>query len=295
MTKVLITGANSFVGTNFRKFSHFEVIDEVSLQDRRLEEIEFEKYDIVLHLAAIGHQSKKIENEKYFLVNRDLTVMVAKQAKREGVRQFVFLSTVKVYGKFIPGSEPWKEDSDCHPYDAYGKSKYEAELALKELEDKDFIVSIIRTPIVYGDEVKANMLKFIKLIERFPVLPFRDVENTQYYTFVENLVDYIDRVIELKAPGIFIAMDDNALSTSDLALTIAKLLHKKPFIFRLPNFIVRTGVFLYPRLFERLYGSIRIDNNQTKKVLTFTPRYSTEEGLKRTVLSLFKTENQIHN
>lgn len=289
MPRILITGANSFIGTNFIKNSKFKEIGELSLYDFNPGEIDFRNYDVVIHLAAIVHKSKRIPESEYFVINKDLAFRIAENARKAGVSQFIFLSTIKVYGKFVLGSEPWKEDSVCWPDDAYGRSKYEAEKAIQLLENKEFIVSVIRTPIVYGPGVKANMLKFIKLIERFPVLPFRGVKNTRYYTFVENLVDYIDRIIELKASGIFIAMDDYALSTSDVALSIAKFLHRKPLIFRLPRFVVRTGVFLYPRFFERLYGSIRLDNSQTKKVLNFTPRYSTEEGLKRTVLSRIET------
>ena len=138
MTKVLITGANSFVGTNFRKFSQYTDIEEISLFDTRPEDIEFSKYDVVLHLAAIVHQSKKIAEAEYFRVNRDLCLRVAEQAKKRGIRQFVFLSTLKVYGEFVNGSELRNEDSECFPDDAYGKSKYSAEIGLKKLEDETF-------------------------------------------------------------------------------------------------------------------------------------------------------------
>ena len=105
---------------------------------------------------------------------------------------------MKVYGKFVQGSDPWNEDSYCHPEDAYGKSKYEAELALRKLEDLGFTVSIVRTPIVYGPGVKANMLRLIRLIEKVPVLPFKNVNNSRCYTYSGNLIGYIDRIIEIK-------------------------------------------------------------------------------------------------
>ena len=289
MPRILITGAHSFIGTNFIKNSKFKEIDEVSLCNFSPDKIDFRNYDTVIHLAAIVHKTRRIPEREYFAINRDLAFRVAENARKAGVRQFIFLSTIKVYGKYVYGSEPWSEDSVCKPDDAYGRSKYEAEKAIQLLKNKEFIVSVIRTPIVYGPGVKANMLKFIKLIKKSPVLPFRGVENTRYYTFVENLVDYIDRIIELKSSGIFIAMDDNALSTSNLVLFLANVLHRKPYIFRLPGFVISTGFFLHPHLFERLYGSIRIDNSLTKKILNFTPRYSTEEGLKRTVLSCIET------
>ena len=168
MTKVLITGANSFVGTNFIKYSQFRDTEEISLLNKRPEDIDFEKYDVVLHLAAIVHQSKKITEAEYFRVNRDLCLRVAEHAKKRGIRQFVFLSTLKVYGEFVNGSDLRNEDSECFPDDAYGRSKYSAEIELKKLEDEHFILSIIRTPLVYGEGVKANMINLVKLVDLFP-------------------------------------------------------------------------------------------------------------------------------
>jgi nucleoside-diphosphate-sugar epimerase len=285
MSRILITGANSFIGTNFIKNSKYKEIDEVSLFDFRPEQIDFSKYDVVLHLAAIVHKSKRIPESEYLAINKDLALTVAEHAKKAGVKQFVFLSTVKVYGRFIQGSDPWKEDSRCNPDDAYGRSKFQAELSLNKLADDKFVVSIIRTPIVYGPGVKANMLKFIKLIEKFPALPFAEVNNARYYTFIENLVCYVERIIELRMPGTFIAMDDNASSTTYLVRTISAVLNKNLILFRLPGVLVKLGVHLYPEFFDRLYNSLQLDNSQTKKVLNFTPPVRTEEGLKRTALS----------
>jgi UDP-glucose 4-epimerase len=165
MTKVLITGANSFVGTNFRKYSKYEDCDEISLHENKPETIDFGRYHVILHLAAIVHQSKKIPESEYYRVNRDLCLSVAEYAKKAGVKQFVFLSTLKVYGEFINDSQLRDENSPCFPDDAYGKSKYEAEIGLKKMVSENFIVSIIRTPLIYGEEVKANMGNIIKLVD----------------------------------------------------------------------------------------------------------------------------------
>ena len=142
MNRILITGTNSFVGTNFRRFSKYKDIDEISLLENKPENINFTGYDIVLHLAAIVHQSKKISDEMYFSINRDLCLKVAEQAKKGKVRHFIFLSTVKVYGDFDSATKIWNEDSICIPDDSYGKSKLEAEIGLRKLEDSDFTVSV---------------------------------------------------------------------------------------------------------------------------------------------------------
>ena len=288
MKKVLITGANSFVGTNFQFFSQYENVEEISLFENKPEDINFSKYDVVLHLAAIVHQSKKIPESEYFNVNRDLCLRVAEHAKKAGIKQFVFLSTVKVYGEFIPKIGLCNENSKCIPDDAYGKSKYEAELGLKKMEDVNFTVSIIRTPLVYGDGVKANMLRILKLVEAFPILPFGKVNNKRSITYVGNLIGFIDQIIEKRASGIFIAMDGKAISTTELVNYLSKYLGKKIVLFKLPQIFIRIGTFFIPGIFDRLYSSLEFDNKKTKKELNFNPPFSTEEGIKEMVISYKK-------
>lgn len=285
MVKVLITGSNSFIGTNFRKFSHYKDVDEISLALNIPEVIEFGKYDVVLHLAAIVHQSKKIPDSVYYKVNRDLCLKVAEQAKKNGVKQFVFLSTLKVYGENFSGKNLRDESSECFPDDAYGKSKHEAEIGLKKLEDEHFVVSIIRTPLVYGDGVKANMLKIIKLIDSFPVLPFTKVNNKRNYTYTENLVGFIDRIIDTKASGIFIAMDKDSISTTELVNYLAESLGKKVKLFKLPGFFIKLCTLLAPGVFSRLFGSSEFDNSKTLASLKYQPPFSTKEGIKRMIAS----------
>jgi nucleoside-diphosphate-sugar epimerase len=285
MTKILITGANSFVGRNYRKFSQFKDVDEISLFDNRPEDINFSKYDVVLHLAAIVHQSKKIAENEYFIVNRDLCLQVATAAKRNGIRQFVFLSTVKVYGDFIQDLILRNEASGCFPVDSYGRSKLEAEIGLRKLEDHDFTVSIIRTPLVYGEGVKANMISLIKLIETIPLLPFKCTTNRRNYTYTGNLVGFIDQVIIKRASGVFIAMDNNAISTTDLVGYLSKYLRKKIILFKMPLLFIKIGRKYMPTVFERLYGSLEFDNSKTLTELCYSSPFTTEEGIKEMVES----------
>ena len=209
--------------------------------------------------------------------------MLQKNAKKAGVKQFIFLSSVKVYGAFNPSSGPWNEDSICNPDDSYGKSKYEAEIALRKLEDANFTVSIVRTPLVYGVGVKANMLSILRLVDRFPILPLAKVSNKRSFTSAENLVAFLDRIIEKRASGVFIAMDENPLSTTELVNSISKYLNKKVFLFQMPDLFVEVGKKLVPKVFDRLYGSFEMDNSKTLKTLDFKPPYSTEEGIKKMV------------
>jgi nucleoside-diphosphate-sugar epimerase len=283
MMRILITGADSFVGKNFIGNSNYKIIEEISLFNHKSEDIKFENYDVVIHLVAIVHQSKRIHEDQYYKINRDLCLSVADNAKRAGVNQFIFLSTVKVYGEFIPNSGPWHEDSICIPEDSYGKSKYEAEVALRQMETPDFVVSIVRTPLVYGVGVRANMLSILRLVDRFPILPLAKVNNKRSFTSAENLVAFIDRIIEKKASGIFIAMDEHPLSTTDLVNYISRYLERKVYLFKMPGLFVRIGKFLIPTIFDRLYGSFEMDNSKTLNKLDFKPPFSAEVGIRKMV------------
>jgi nucleoside-diphosphate-sugar epimerase len=285
MSRILIVGTNSFVGNNFIKYSRFREIDEISLIDRNPEDINLKGYDVVIHLVAIVHQTKKISEGEYFRINRDLCLEIASNAKKSGVRQFVFLSTVKVYGKFIQGSAHWNEKSPCFPDDAYGKSKYAAEIALKELNSENFTVSIVRTPLVYGEGVRANMLNIMKAVNSSYILPFRNIKNRRNFTSAENLVGFIDRIIETNSPGIFIAMDKDAISTTDLVKMISENFEKRVFLFGIPDIIIQYGMYFFPRIFDRLYGSYEMDNSETLKILNFEPPLSTRDGVRRMVQS----------
>jgi nucleoside-diphosphate-sugar epimerase len=290
MNRILITGANSFIGTNFLKFSENKEIREISLFDVNPEEIDFSEVDVVLHLAAIVHHFDRISDQEYFQVNRDLAISVAEQSKNSGVKHFIFLSTVKVYGKFNPGSNQWKEDSYCFPDDSYGKSKYEAEIALRNLENNDFTVSIIRTPIVYGPGVKANMLKLINLIEIIPMLPFDKVTNNRHYTYIENLIGYIDRIIKIRASGTFIAMDDCGLSTTELVKYLSEFLNRKIVLLKVPDILLGFARLLKINAADQLYGSFYLDNTKTKEILNFTPPYTVEEGLRKMITSYLENK-----
>ena len=283
MVNILITGANSFVGTNYRKFSQFKNVDEISLFDTRPEDINFSKYDVVLHLAAIVHQSKIISEHEYFAVNRDLCLRVAESAKKAGIGQFVFLSTVTVYGNCSPDLKIRNENSICFPDNSYGRSKLEAEMGLTKLEDRDFTVSIIRTPLVYGEGVKANMISLVKLIETMPLLPFKNISNKRNFTYVVNLAGFIDQIIIKRAPGVFIAMDNNAISTTELVNYLSKYLERKVILFKLPGIILRKARYFVPTIVDSLYGSMEVDNSKTLNELQYSPPYTTEEGIKNMI------------
>jgi len=284
MPQILIIGKNSFIGTNFKRFSYYkDFVDEISLIENKPEEIDFSKYDVVLHLAAIVHQSKRVPENQYFEINRDLCLKVAELAAKAGVKQFVFLSTHKVYGSSDRKQILRNETDECKPADAYGKSKYEAEIELRKLENYDFIVSVVRCPVVYGDGVKGNIRKLIRLIECCPILPFDKINNRRNFIYTENLVGFIDRIIKLRASGTFVVKDEGALSTTELVCFIAKNFGKRMIMFKLPGIFIRVMNYFAPSLVESLFYSMDFNNKKTKEVLGFTPEITPEEGIHRMI------------
>ena len=187
------------------------------------------------------------------------------------------MSTVKVYGEET--NSKYTENTVCNPEDEYGKSKLKAELELQKLEDEDFKVSIIRTPIVYGYGVKANIKSLINLVNKVPLLPFGKIENKRSMVYIGNLCYLINEVITQEKAGIFLASDDEPLSITRLIELISKNLDKKIYLVKIPFFKTLLKI-LKPSFHKRLYGSLEIDNSITKEKLNLKNPYSVEDGIR---------------
>ncbi|MBQ8448191.1 MAG: NAD-dependent epimerase/dehydratase family protein, partial [Clostridia bacterium] len=158
MKRILITGANSYIGTSFENYMKQWVdeysVDTVDMIDGTWREKDFGEYDVVFHVAGIAHKKETKENaELYYKVNRDLAIETAKKAKKDGVKQFIFLSSMSVYGM---DTGVITKDTVPTPKSNYGKSKLQAEEGMKELADDDFKICTIRPPMVYGEGCKGN-------------------------------------------------------------------------------------------------------------------------------------------
>jgi len=285
--RILIIGKNSFIGKNIQEYSRYKNIDSVSLREVQPDHIPFKKYDIIIYLAAIVHQTKEIPESEYYRVNCDLPVDVAKKAKGADIKQFIYLSTIKVYGSKYD-YQIKTETSPCYPDDPYGKSKYQAELQLKELEANSFKVSIVRTPIVYGEGVKANMLRLIKLVERHKILPFAGIHNKRSMTYTGNLVAYLDCIIDKGISGTFVAKDNLSLSTTELVESIALNLNKNVRLVKLPKFIIKMGKVLFPKIMIRLFCSLEFDNSLTKNSLDCQELIHPDDGIRSMIKDYLK-------
>lgn len=275
--KLLLTGSNGFIGNYFQnKYKNTYTIETFSFLQDDLNDLNLMDIDTVIHLSALVHQMGGASKEEYWRVNVENTITLAKKAKQSGVKHFIFMSSVKVYGE--ESNTPYSEMTICVPQDDYGRSKFEAENQLKMLEDENFIVSIIRTPIVYGYGVKANILNLINLIKKVPILPFGNIENRRSMVYIGNLNALINVIIQKEESGIFLASDNRPLSTSELITMIAKTIDKKIYLLQLPLFETFLKS-LKPSFHKRLYENLEIDNQITKKILDFENPYCAEEGI----------------
>jgi UDP-glucose 4-epimerase len=276
--KLLLTGSSGFIGnyfiTNYR--SKYE-INTFSFLNDNFQDLNLENIHIVIHLSALVHQMGGALEEEYEKVNVTQTIDLAKKAKESGVKHFIFMSTVKVYGEET--NVAYTESTVCKPEDEYGKSKLKAENELKKLESDDFIVSIIRTPIVYGYGVKANIKNLIGLVKKVSVLPFGKIENKRSMVYIGNLCHMINEIIIQEKAGIFLATDNEPLSTTRLIELIAKNLNKKIYLIKIP-FFESLLKQVKPSFHKRLYESLEVDNSKTKKILNLKNKYSIEDGIK---------------
>jgi len=278
MTNLLITGSSGFIGKYFvDHYINKYNIDTFSFRSDNFNTLCLSKIDIVLHLSALVHQMGGASKERYEEINIDQTLKLAQKAKQHKVKQFIFMSSVKVYGEET--DTPYNEKTKCEPQDEYGRSKLEAEKKLYELEDNDFKISIIRTPIVYGYAVKANIKNLINLVEQVPILPFANIQNARSMVYIGNLCHLIYCIGKEYKSGIFLAADDTPLSTSTLITTIAKELDKNIYLLETPFFETFLKI-IKPSFHKRLYGSLEIDNTTTKELLNFKNPYSTKDGIR---------------
>lgn len=238
--KVLITGAGSYIGQTFMEYAqkhyhdNFE-IEELDLKDESWKEKDFSNYDIIYHVAGIAHADVgKVSEEtkkKYYEVNTELAVAVAGKAKREGVKTFIFMSSMIVYGESAPYGKRKVIDATTIPQPAnfYGDSKLQADVAVRELADDTYKVIVLRPPMIYGKDSKGNYRTLAKLAKKLPIFP--DVDNERSMLYIENLCEFLCQVMLLKLyhrnSVVLLPQNGEWTKTSDMVKEIAKASGKK--------------------------------------------------------------------
>lgn len=256
MKKILITGADSYIGTSFEKyisenFSEDYTVDTVDMIGDNWREKDFSKYDTIFHVAGIAHIKETKENaEIYYKVNRDIAIETAKKAKYEGVKQFVFLSTMSVYG--IETGVITKETLPC-PKNNYGKSKLQAENEILLLADNSFKICIIRPPMVYGAGCKGNFQSLLKLAKKSPVFP--KINNKRSMIYIDNLSSFVKLCIDNELYGIYTPQNREYVNTYVMVKIIAKRLNKKIYfsvLLGLAIFLIRPFISIAKKGFGTL-------------------------------------------
>lgn len=230
--KILITGKGSYIGTSLIKWleqwpDQYEIV-ELSVRGTEWKLHDFSIYDVVLHVAGIAHVSADPNLEQqYYEINRDLAIEVANKAKREKVKQFIFMSSMIIYGSDSKIGENMviTKETKPDPADFYGRSKLEADIAIQKLSSEQFNTVLVRTPMVYGPNCKGNFPRLKKLAKSSPIFP--DIGNQRSMIFVDNLCEFLRLVIDKKVIGIFYPQNKEYVSTSDIIRVMASAMNKK--------------------------------------------------------------------
>lgn len=256
MKKILITGANSFVGTNIEQWlmrspEDFQV-DTVDTMNNVWKQADFSKYDAVFHVAGIAHVDPKPEMAPlYYKVNCDLAIDIAKWAKELGVKQFIYMSSRIVYraSKSMKGNITTIE-TEPDPNDFYGDSKLQAEKGLVNLHDNDngnrMKVVILRPPMIYGPGNKGNLPRLAWLATKTPVFPAW--HNKRSMLHVYNLAEFVKQIILREMEGTFFPQNAEYADTVEIVRQFAKEHGHKIWISRLFNPFVWLGSFFLPAI-----------------------------------------------
>jgi len=254
MKRVLITGANSFVGTSVEKWldKSFEddrklfMVDTVDTMNNHWKTADFSKYDTVFHVAGIAHVNPKPEMAPlYYKVNRDLAEEIAKWAKEAGVGQFIFMSSGIVYkaSKSLKGDVKTK-DTQPEPNDFYGDSKLQAENRLNGLACDTFKVCILRPPMIYGPGNKGNLPRLGWLATKTPVFPAW--HNKRSMLHITNLAEFVKQCIARDLSGTFFPQNAEYSDTVEIVRQIAAEHGHRIWISRLFNPLVWIGAKFLP-------------------------------------------------
>lgn len=257
MMKILITGANSYIGTNVEKWllqwSENYSVDTVDMVDGTWKEKDFSKFDVVFHVAGIAHVSTDPNMENlYYKVNRDLTIETAKKAKLEGVKQFIFMSSIIVYGdsSCINHKRVIDKNTVPEPSNFYGRSKLQAEEGIIPLMDDNFNVVVIRPPMIFGKGSKGNYPKLAKMAQKLPIFP--NIKNERSMLHIDNLCEFIRLMTVNEERGMFYPQNSEYVSTSELVKFVAEAHGKKIILTRVFNGPLSLWVILWGWLIRHL-------------------------------------------
>lgn len=259
MKNILITGANSFIGDNLAKWLQNKpneyTVDILDVKESAWQNHDFSKYHVVVNVAGIAHVKETEKNkELYYRVNRDLAYEISQKAKNEGVKQFIFLSSMSVYG--LDKGIISRDTVPC-PKSNYGKSKFEAEQLIRNLADEKFAVAIIRPPMVYGNGCKGNYIRLSNFARR--VVFFPNLYNKRSMIYIDNLTECIRLLIDGFKDGIFRPQNSEYVNSYNLFCKIRESHNKKTFKLLYFNWLFVALGCCYNQ-FNKVFGNFCYDN-----------------------------------
>ena len=269
MKRVLITGANSYIGTSVEKYitEHYPEeckFDTVDMRDGTWKEKSFSGYDVIFHVAGIAHSDNgKVSEAKaklYYSVNTDLTIETAEKAKADGVKQFIFMSSAIVYGgsSKVGKKKMITRDTPVSPANAYGDSKVQAENGILPLADESFKVCVLRPPMIYGKGCKGNYLTLRKFALKLKFFPY--VKNERSMLYIENLCEFVRLMILNKERGTFFPQNSEYTNTSEMVKMIAAAHGKKIYLVHGFGWAIKF-LGLFTGLVKKAFGSLSYDKD----------------------------------
>jgi nucleoside-diphosphate-sugar epimerase len=295
--KILLTGATGFIGSNLfssnpsqfrcvirrnntKSFTDSYLID--SFTDSTCWAEAFSGVNAVIHLAGLAH-SKSYSECDYNSVNVEATLNLAKQAATSGIKRFVFVSSIVVNGPFT-FDQPFTNRDIPNPLNVYAKSKLKAEIGLKQIaSDTGMELVIVRPTLVYGPNAPGNFASLCNLVKILPFLPFGGTQNKRHFISVHNLADLL--IVCAKHPNaaghVFLASDNNTISTKEFTNAIAVGLNKKILQIPIPLFLIRLAAKIIGKstVVEQLFGNLEVDSSNLKGVLEWSPPYTMRESM----------------
>ena len=287
---LLITGANGFVGASLSKMLVNRNHDVTALRrDFNPADLPYDYYSCLIHLAGRAHVMQETTDDiysAYKAVNVDYTLKVVELARSLRIKRFIFLSSIKVNGEVT--NVPFNESDTPAPLDAYGQTKLEAELLLKNFcTEHEIELVIIRAPLIYGPGVKANFKSLIQLCKKTVPIPFGSVRNKRSLVSLDNLNNFIELccIHPVAANQTFLISDDQDISTKQLVNTIRAALGRNSWQLPIPASLLSIFFNLVGKhyLNERLLSNLQLDISKAKRLLNWRPVITFEDGIKQTV------------
>ena len=247
--------------------------------------------DAIVHLAGRAHvmsDDPATSESLYLSANVDVTRRLAQSAARAGVKRMILMSSVKVNGESTTTGSPFTSQDTPNPQDPYSRSKTQAEQALWEVASTSAIEGVvIRPPLDYGPGVRANFASLIGIVNRGLPLPLGSIHNERSFVSIDNLVDCIATVLQSSnaAGQTFLVSDGHDLSTPELIRSIASALHKSPMLIPFPPALLKLATTTAGKrgAYDRLCGSLTVDIALTKQKLSWTPPFTVQYSMQRTV------------